>query len=403
MIACLLLPGLLSAQGIQFRNDLDWKGVQQLAKQEGKGIFIDFFTTWCGPCKHMTKFIFTRDDVGEYMNKHYISIKVQVDTTVADAPAVRRWRKEALELAAIYKVKSYPTMVFLTADGSPRHKMVGSFESRPFLHGGQLGRQQDSGYEALRSRYHAGDRNPAILRAYAMAAHAAGDREADTVATQYLLLEKNVFSLPYLTIAQQFTKDTTDKGFRVMMQEPDKVNALLGPGIAQQVAFGTLLNKLQPSGRSSELSKESVDLLFKRYPGSAKQIIAYARLQAANDRMDSATLFTLAEAYLHQYGKTVSYEERSNFAITASVLYKDKQMLEKALLWNKPTLGTQADKMHHYAEAVLLYALGRRQESLTYMDKAIAKAEAFPEQMFRAMRAWMAEGKDLSELVLTEL
>ncbi|MBL7708461.1 MAG: thioredoxin family protein, partial [Chitinophagaceae bacterium] len=52
----LLFPLFALAQnnsGIQFQN-LSWSQLLAKAKTENKLIFVDAFTTWCGPCKQMS-------------------------------------------------------------------------------------------------------------------------------------------------------------------------------------------------------------------------------------------------------------------------------------------------------------------------------------------------------------
>ena len=51
-IAILLFSWNVFSQGIQFEIG-SWKEVLQKAKQENKLIFVDLYTTWCGPCKKM--------------------------------------------------------------------------------------------------------------------------------------------------------------------------------------------------------------------------------------------------------------------------------------------------------------------------------------------------------------
>ena len=58
--------GYSQEKGIHFEHALSWTEVQAKAKAEHKYIFMDCFTTWCGPCKYMSANIFPMENVGEF-------------------------------------------------------------------------------------------------------------------------------------------------------------------------------------------------------------------------------------------------------------------------------------------------------------------------------------------------
>ena len=53
--------------------------VFEKAKKENKLIFVDAFTTWCGPCKHMAKHVFTNDTVADYYNANFVNLKLDME------------------------------------------------------------------------------------------------------------------------------------------------------------------------------------------------------------------------------------------------------------------------------------------------------------------------------------
>ncbi|MEI3154069.1 MAG: DUF255 domain-containing protein [Odoribacter sp.] len=63
---CVALAGF--AQGVEFR-DISFAGALKAAKAENKTVFMDCYTSWCGPCKMMTNDIFPQEKVGKYMNE----------------------------------------------------------------------------------------------------------------------------------------------------------------------------------------------------------------------------------------------------------------------------------------------------------------------------------------------
>ena len=108
--------------------------VFQKAREENKLVFMDCYTSWCGPCKKMLKEVFSRKDIGEYMNTRFVNYKQDME------------QEEGKELAGKYGVKVYPTFFILDAAGEVRHKMVGGMTAEEFLKQVQLGSGENSLY-----------------------------------------------------------------------------------------------------------------------------------------------------------------------------------------------------------------------------------------------------------------
>ena len=111
-IAILLFSWNVFSQGIQFEAG-SWKEVLQKAKQENKLIFVDLYTTWCGPCKKMAADTFPQQAVGDYFNKNFVNYKIDAE------------KGEGPELAGKYEVSAYPTLVFVDAAGELVYKFMG--------------------------------------------------------------------------------------------------------------------------------------------------------------------------------------------------------------------------------------------------------------------------------------
>ncbi|NOU59331.1 thioredoxin family protein [Marinifilum caeruleilacunae] len=110
----------VSAQGIQFEHGTFAEALAK-AKKENKLLFVDFYTTWCGPCKKMSETIFTQKEVGDYYNKNFISLKVDAE------------KGEGPKLAEANKVKGFPTMIFFNADGTENKRLVGATPDAGFF------------------------------------------------------------------------------------------------------------------------------------------------------------------------------------------------------------------------------------------------------------------------------
>ncbi len=75
--------------------------------KSSKPTLVDFFATWCGPCKMQSPII---DKVKESMGESANVIKIDIDNNQ--------------RLAALYHVRSVPTLI-LFKDGEPLWRTVG--------------------------------------------------------------------------------------------------------------------------------------------------------------------------------------------------------------------------------------------------------------------------------------
>ena len=120
IISALLFSLSGFSQGIEFEHGT-WKEVLQKAQQSNKPIFIDVYTSWCGPCKKMSKDIFPLTEVGKVYNANFICYQIDAE------------KGDGIEIAKKYEVKAYPTYLFLKNDGTLFSKLVGSMEVEKFI------------------------------------------------------------------------------------------------------------------------------------------------------------------------------------------------------------------------------------------------------------------------------
>lgn len=91
---------------LQFWQNKSWSEVLALAKKEQKIVFVDVYTTWCGPCMKMNKTVFKDVAVVQYMNENFINVKIDAE------------KGEGKEIAQKYQVGCYPTFLFVHQEGN---------------------------------------------------------------------------------------------------------------------------------------------------------------------------------------------------------------------------------------------------------------------------------------------
>jgi len=137
-LALILSNTIAMGQGINFRDITLEESVKQSAA-ENKMVFIDCYTTWCGPCKHMANNVFTLKRAGDYFNSDYVSIKIDIEN--GDGPAIARK----------YEVRAVPTFVVLDSTGKLQAKVVGGSEIEEFI--ARLEKELDPETQKKRIRY----------------------------------------------------------------------------------------------------------------------------------------------------------------------------------------------------------------------------------------------------------
>ena len=81
----------------------NYEADSQAWKYEGtKPAIVDFFATWCGPCKALSPVL---DELAREYGDKLVIYKVDVD--------------QERELAGAFGIRSVPTLLFIPADGEP--------------------------------------------------------------------------------------------------------------------------------------------------------------------------------------------------------------------------------------------------------------------------------------------
>lgn len=110
-----------SNQGIKFQTDKKFEELLYTAKTQNKLLFIDCYTTWCGPCKRLSSQVFPDVNVAKFFNANFINSKFDMEIN------------EGLAVANKYDIRAYPTLLWIDANGSVIHKLVGGTDAEGLI------------------------------------------------------------------------------------------------------------------------------------------------------------------------------------------------------------------------------------------------------------------------------
>ena len=91
----------------------EMKAAQKKASDQMQMLFVDVYADWCGPCKMMDSEVFANPAVSDYMNAHYLGVKVDGESDYGRIYAT----EQGLE--------GYPSMFVFSDEGELISKIVG--------------------------------------------------------------------------------------------------------------------------------------------------------------------------------------------------------------------------------------------------------------------------------------
>lgn len=118
------LKSTISGEEINFKNS-SWKEVAAEAKKNNQYIFVDAYTSWCGPCKLLKSKTFKEKNAAAYFNKNFINYTIDME------------KGEGIQLAKNWQVNSYPSLLFFSPDGKMVLKQIGYVDGKGLIELGQ--------------------------------------------------------------------------------------------------------------------------------------------------------------------------------------------------------------------------------------------------------------------------
>ena len=346
-----------NAQGIIFFEGT-WKEALSEAAKQGRIVFVDAYATWCGPCKMMTRNVFTEKAVGDFFNENFINVRIDMEAG------------EGILFAGNYGVDAYPSLLFIDGDAKVVHRSIGYHNAPEFLNLGRTALDPSRRLSFFEGRYAAGDRDPEFLHDYALASHRALNFGQAVLVEEYLQTQADWSTEKNLRFIFTFVDDVDSELFDYLARNRADFEALFG----SQAVISRIQNLIMEEAFSEDAGPEAlekVDRLFaKAYPEVAGRLSALFRM---NYFQYTGDMESYAEATVYYFGTfpTDNATELNNAAWNFFELVEDVEMLETALGWAERSVDLDGQYYNYDTLACLYFKLGKKRKARKAAEYAI--------------------------------
>ena len=355
-----------AADGIEFIHDKKFQEVLDMAKKQNRLVFMDCYTSWCGPCKRLAATVFPDSAVGEFFNSTFVNTKFDME------------KDDGITIANKYGIRAYPTLLWLDGDGNVKHKIVGGLDQNGLIEQGKKAIDPTPGIlAAMRKQYADGNRDVKFLCDFVNILHDS-EEKYDQVFKEYLdkLTTGEMSDPKHTKTIFNLTNDIKSPGLSYLVKNKDYYRNLLGDeayyGKINQIATKAvseapraddkglydaamnLINTVKAADHQEKTLKLSMDYYSHMgdWPNYVKQASLYVKKYAAKN---AALLNDVAWNYF--------------------LNVNDPDELQKATKWSYESLNIDNKYTYNLTYAYLLYKQNNYKEAEKACDYAIIRAK----------------------------
>ena len=349
-------------------NTGSFEEIKAMAKEENHLIFVDIYTTWCGPCKWLSANHFQDGEVGEFFNANFIAFKIDAE------------KGDGIGFAETYQVSAYPTLLFINGDGELVHKGVGApKDNQALIDLGQNALDPESQLLTLQKRYEMGEEDPMILMNYGKALAGAYE-DANGIAEKYfsMMPYEQIFDPESWTFLTMTITNLESDFFQRILKDKDRLKEAHGEAVEPyfDMVFQQTIYKI---AQEKDLEKlEKIKPMFQEmFHEEAKEKIDFANFVFYSS--DEGQRHHYTKIYLDNYD--TGWETLNQTAWTYYEKVIDTEELKDALAWVRKSIAEEKNYYNTDTEAHLLYKLKYWKDAKISAKQAIAVGRAAGENV----------------------
>lgn len=364
LVAGIVFGAEAQNRSINFEQTQEWKKIVKKAKKEKKLIFVDCYTSWCGPCKMLAKNVFTQDAVADYFNQNFVNAKFDMEKD-----------EDGVKLKTQFDIKAFPTLVFVDpVTQQAVHKMVGAGNAEWLIAGAKAANDPQNNLAAMMKRYDAGEREPAFLARYldALASAYMADLQGK-VAAEYLnsLSEEQLATKENWDLINKYVSDPLSQPLKKVMANRGKFYTLAGKEVVEYkldnsihgavmelVHWRPAMESRFDEQRNAELVEYLQTIDYAAAPAALAQLYTAAYIRKGDFRGMLDKMKEVFSYNLFRNGAERFYFQNNIESLTAC---DDKALVEEGIQWIDKNCAAAED---YFMKAELMNSKARLQTKI---------------------------------------
>lgn len=363
------------AGGIEFFHGT-WEEALEMAQSQDKLIFVDAYTTWCGPCKKMSRNVFTQASVGDFYNKNFISMKIDME------------KKDGRKFQRKYPVSAYPTLYYIGGDGKAVHMTKGGRSPEDFIALGQEAMKKNDKSGDFAEAYEAGKRDPELVYNYVKALNKAG-KPSLKIANEYIQSQKDLTTEQNLRFILEATTEADSRIFGLLIKNRAKIEAITSKEVVNnkiEAASNRTVDKAIEF-ESMDLLNEAKDKMKSNYSEKAAAFATLSDMRFYQAKSDVKNYLKATTTYAK---KVIKNDPEKLNELTMQLLRaypNDEKVLSQAEKFAQKASKKGKESKYYFTYASVLLKNGKKKEALSSAKKSLelSKGDKKEEMMLKKM------------------